>query len=717
MSTDAKYVFAAYSIVFVVVLVYVVIMALKLVRLDRQTQRARSPPRGAVIELLFWPALLAYGEAAVAFLGEARRPGLGCALGIWGIRIGWLVQTALLAAQAARAGGLPVGELGRLAQPLRLARRRRLPRLGLLAPLSACSGSASLRWPRCFSASRARPARSRCTEAAHYSSVFLVLHVGLVLAAFAGFTVAAGLAGLYLWQERRLKRHDAAILARPAPSLVALEGLVARTILVALPLLTVGLGIGIARMRDQSAKLRRRHARGDRHVGALRRLSRRALRARVARAALRLPRARRVRARRPRPPRASGGALLVTQLVLVGTSHHAAPIELRETIALDLAGAGALSLQLAESGSRRSASRPATAPSSTSPAPDGDDAERRASAALVALAGVAEAELVPVLYRLRDEAAALHLFRVAAGLDSLVPGEGEILGQVRDAFEAGVAGPFLDHVFRQALHTGKKVRTQTAIAREPGIGPVGGGRARAARLRRARRTPRPRRRRRRDGRERRAQPERRAARRSPASPTARSSTPRPSRSASAPSPRPSTSSRSASPQADVVVSCTSAPGTILARAQLERVQRARRGAPLFLVDLAVPRDLDPAINDLEGCYLYNVDDLQAVVAQTLAGRRQEAARAEGIVAQRGGRLPRLAEPRSTSCPRSRRCARTPRRSARASSTRAEARLGRLSDEQRSVVESLTTQIVNKLLHLPTVRMKQAAAAVRRGGLC
>ena len=89
----------------------------------------------------------------------------------------------------------------------------------------------------------------------HYSSVFLVLHVGLVLAAFAGFTVAAGLAGLYLWQERRLKRHDAAILARPAPSLVALERLVARTILVALPLLTVGLGIGIARMRDQSAKV------------------------------------------------------------------------------------------------------------------------------------------------------------------------------------------------------------------------------------------------------------------------------------------------------------------------------------------------------------------------------------------------------------------------------------------------------------------------------
>ena len=66
-----------------------------------------------------------------------------------------------------------------------------------------------------------------------------------------------------------------------------------------------------------------------------------------------------------------------------------------------------------------------------------------------------------------DEAAALHLFRVAAGLDSLVPGEGEILGQVRDAFEAGAHGPVLDRLFRQALHVGKKVRTETAIDESP----------------------------------------------------------------------------------------------------------------------------------------------------------------------------------------------------------------------------------------------------------
>ena len=203
-------------------------------------------------ELLFWPALLAYGEAAVAFLGEARRPGAGARLGIGGIRLGWLVQTALLAAQAARAGGFPWQSWGGslnlfvwLVVGVYLgwgcAPRYRLLGLGV-APLAAvllgvAGATGGLR-----------------AGQSHYSSVFLVLHVGLVLAAFAGFTVAAFLAALYLWQERRLKRHDAAILTRPAPSLVALEGLVARTILVALPLLTVGLGIGIARLRSQSAR-------------------------------------------------------------------------------------------------------------------------------------------------------------------------------------------------------------------------------------------------------------------------------------------------------------------------------------------------------------------------------------------------------------------------------------------------------------------------------
>ena len=75
--------------------------------------------------------------------------------------------------------------------------------------------------------------------------------------------------------------------------------------------------------------------------------------------------------------------------------------------------------------------------------------------------------LAPYLYRLTDEAAALHLFRVAAGLDSMVPGEGEILGQVRAAYEAGACGPLLNKLFRGALHAGRKVRVETAIGESP----------------------------------------------------------------------------------------------------------------------------------------------------------------------------------------------------------------------------------------------------------
>ena len=91
-------------------------------------------------------------------------------------------------------------------------------------------------------------------------------------------------------------------------------------------------------------------------------------------------------------------------------------------------------------------------------------------------------------------------------------------------------------------------------------------------------------------------------------------------------------------EADVVVSSTSAGGFVLEQAGVQATLGARRGRPLFLIDLAVPRDLDPAIHELPGCYLYDIDDLQAVVAESLAGRRSEAARAEEIVAAEAERF-------------------------------------------------------------------------------
>ena len=143
-------------------------------------------------------------------------------------------------------------------------------------------------------------------------------------------------------------------------------------------------------------------------------------------------------------------------LALVGLSHHVAPVELRERVSLDEAAAADLARSLGDVVCLSTCNR-------TELYLAGVD-EARAVSALEELAGES---LDGVLYRLHEDAAAVHLFRVAAGLDSLVPGEGEILGQVRAAYEAGSAGPVLDRLFRQALHVGKKVRTDTAISESP----------------------------------------------------------------------------------------------------------------------------------------------------------------------------------------------------------------------------------------------------------
>src|SRR5262249_10052664 len=150
-------------------------------------------------------------------------------------------------------------------------------------------------------------------------------------------------------------------------------------------------------------------------------------------------------------------------VVLSGIPRHQAPVARREGAALDPERAGELARTLA--GERGEAVCLSTCNRTELYLADesADEAERKAEAALLAL----EEELGPSLYRLRDAAAALHLFRVAAGLDSMVPGEGEILGQVRTAHEVGATGPTLDRLFRDALHAGKKARSETAFGESP----------------------------------------------------------------------------------------------------------------------------------------------------------------------------------------------------------------------------------------------------------
>lgn len=194
-------------------------------------------------ELLFWPALVAYGEAAVAYMGEARRPGVAGRLAIWGVRIGWLAQTALLVDQLARAEGFPWSDWGGalnlfvwlvVSAYLVWGCRPRFRLLGLaVMPVSAALLGAAY-------------AGGGIVERSDGTGALLAVHVVLMLAAFAGLTLAAGLAGFYLWHERRLKRREARILRMRVPPLQVLERLVTRTVAVSLAALTAGILLGIA---------------------------------------------------------------------------------------------------------------------------------------------------------------------------------------------------------------------------------------------------------------------------------------------------------------------------------------------------------------------------------------------------------------------------------------------------------------------------------------
>ena len=332
----------------------------------------------------------------------------------------------------------------------------------------------------------------------------------------------------------------------------------------------------------------------------------------------------------------------------------------------------------------------------------------RADEALLVLAGTDAGALAPSAYRLGDESAALHLFRVAAGLDSLVPGEGEILGQVRDAFEAGSPGPLLDRTFRMALHAGRRARVETAIGESPASVPsaaaalaqqvfegldgrrvvlVGAGRTSELTARNLR------------------------SRGATVVVVANRTVEHAERLASSLGARAVALDQlgTALEDADVVVSSTSAPGFVLTPAELAPTLRARRGRPVLFVDLAVPRDVDPALAAIDGCFVYDVDDLEAVVSSSLEGRRAEAVHAERIVAAEAERfrgwqasltvVPAIASLRARA-----------EEIRAAELARVESRLGRLSEGDRAVVETVTAQIVAKLLHLPTVRMKEAAVA-------
>jgi glutamyl-tRNA reductase len=396
-----------------------------------------------------------------------------------------------------------------------------------------------------------------------------------------------------------------------------------------------------------------------------------------------------------------------TALLLVGLSHRRAPVEVRERAALTGEQAAELSRRLAGGDGEAVCLSTCNRTEIYGADPDGEAAEERALAALSELSGIPYDELGAIVYRLRDDDVPSHLYRVAAGLDSLVPGEGEILGQVRDAYERGAPGVLLDRMFRGAIHAGRKVRTETAIGEVPAsvaaaaaalaeqlfgdlstcsVMLVGAGKtgelaagslaAHGARIALvANRSA--------------AKGEQVAARYGGAAVAL-------------------AEVGSRLPEIDVVVSSTSARGYVLSRADVEATLRARKGRPLFLIDIAVPRDIDPAVHELSDVYVYDIDDLEAVVVESAPGREGEAARAEAIAVAEATRFAAWRASRDVA-PEIALLRERAEEIRTGELDRARARLGRLTDAELRAVEAVTSRIVDKLLHVPTVRLKEAAA--------
>lgn len=324
------------------------------------------------------------------------------------------------------------------------------------------------------------------------------------------------------------------------------------------------------------------------------------------------------------------------------------------------------------------------------------------------------------LYSYYSEGAVAQLFRVASGIDSAVLGESEVLGQVRAAWERaaaeGAAGPVLGGLFRHALEVGKRARSETGIGRGTtsisqaavemavqrigalhgkrilvlGSGQMGKGMAVALAGRLA--TP---------------DPGLAAAELMVSSrswPAAESLAARTGSTAV-----PIDQVDAALVGADVVFSSTGAPSALLHVEDVEPVMSARGGRPLLVVDVAVPRDVEPAVSEVSGITLLDMEDLRTFAELGMSERRREVAHVDSIVEGEVARYMAASTARELA-PLVVALRHRAEQVRAAEMDRHHARLEGLDDRQREAVEGLTKGILAKLLHEPTVRLKDAAGS-------
>ena len=397
---------------------------------------------------------------------------------------------------------------------------------------------------------------------------------------------------------------------------------------------------------------------------------------------------------------------------LVGLSHKSAPVEIRERLAIPEAALP----QALEALRRHDGIREGLILSTCNRVEvfaRGRPGGNLADSLLSFLAGyhrLPAGELKPYLYQYAQRDAIRHLFRVTASLDSMVVGEPQILGQVKNAYAAaraaGAACGLVEEVLTRAFSVAKKVRSETGIAQSAVsisyaavelarkiFGSLEGkhlllvGAGKMSEL---------------------------AARHLLRSGAAslmivNRSLERAEELAEAFGGQAVPFERlfDSLAHADIVITSTGAPHFILKKEDGPRILARRRNRPMFFIDIAVPRDVDPELNKIDNIFLYDIDDLQQVVEANLAERRHEAQRGEQIIEREVDRF--LARARTLEVvPTIVSLQERLEEVRRGEIERLRARLGELSAEQEQAIEALTRGIVNKILHEPITHLKSAA---------
>jgi glutamyl-tRNA reductase len=405
-------------------------------------------------------------------------------------------------------------------------------------------------------------------------------------------------------------------------------------------------------------------------------------------------------------------------LAVFGINHKTAPVELREKVTLDGEKCGVLSRGLlAEPGVLE------VVPLSTCNRTEvyvvvsrPDIGFKKALTLLARIGGVDVDMLEDCSYYYEGESAVRHLYRVSGSLDSMVVGEAQILGQIKDAYRQaharGSTNVLLNRLFRHSLEVGKRVRTETAIGENPvSISSVAVEMAKKVFEELAGKT---------------------VLLLGAGKMSELTATHLLSHGITSILVGNRTFSRAEQMAekfnglaipfedltdylslTDIVISSTGAPHYVLRKGEVERAMRQRHNKPIFFIDIAVPRDIDPGVNDVYNAFLYDIDDLTEVAQANAVARKKEAKKAEKIITEEVENFSQWLSSLEV-VPTITALRKMAEEVKEAELAKALAKIDSdLSDKDRSRIEAMATAIVNKILHAPTVELKRVSN--ERGG--